>query len=566
MQHELLYCLIISLLIAGVFIAEAEHRKRYRSIVSSLKETDGFISMIRHYYFRYGSVRCAMEEAMAVLEGSIRKQGAVLLRLITAERNERDRLKHLTDGYNKYLRLFLSLSLTVDENGDEYNEEGSVYADALLRVRMEIADELRAIKEREHKYIGLTLTATLPLMAVPLISEWCSDTIPSLRLFYYSRAGALFRSAILAIAIVSYRIVFLMRGIEGESKRFTGRYQRFLNSPLCCRISQILQRLGAGRGKRVELYLRRINENHRKNSWYLERLILSLTVAILVLAVCAAGRMEAGTLLSEYVVDDGVSDAADSSFLSVAGILVPKYMKQMISLKETPSKEELVTILSAEKEVRSPVVAERIADELISRREQYLDNRLRLSDILIAISCGLMVYLGVYCDLWLRAVLAADRIHEETADFRMLIRMQYRVAGTDSLRLLESMEDFAVILKPALRRCIGEYSVSYSNAIRGLYESETDENFRSLITCFMTADEEGIAGAFDEIATDMTNDREMRAQDRRLRLEREGLVGSIISIMPGSVILIGYLMIPFAVRSIGIFARYRDELTTLIGG
>jgi hypothetical protein len=77
------------------------------------------------------------------------------------------------------------------------------------------------------------------------------------------------------------------------------------------------------------------------------------------------------------------------------------------------------------------------------------------------------------------------------------------------------------------------------------------------------ADELGLEDAFEEITAEIENFTENRKLERKINLDNEGLLGAMISVLPGGAILFGYLLCPFMIRSMQIFNEYQAGISMM---
>lgn len=492
MQYELLYVIISACLVAYYVIVELYGWRSWKRERDMLDELELFMGHVRHYYYRYGVVRRALQAATDRSRGEVREQCLVMCEILDSADRENDKRDYLSRDFHKYLKLLLSFICLIDEHGDCETAGESVFLDSLLQLRLEISEEKRHKENIRHRYMGLTMLAGLPILAVPYVSEWCIRTIPSLDKLYHSRGGSLFRMIILMITMIAHESVMLLKtkGLPDNSPiiRMICDLIRKLPNRVTVKCSTWLRRIDKPFVSSTERFAARLNESDRMTYWYCERFILTVMVFLYSFGACYLGELEAGADTHDIWGDAAIS----------------------------------------------------------------------------LIMCVVSYCLG-YVRLWFRAYLTSYRIRDEVLQFQMLIRLQRRANGVEVYSLLQSMEAFADLLRPAICKCRCEMNISYTDALEELYMADEDAEFKKLVACLMTVDEVGISGAFEEIVADMTDLQASEKQRRQIALENGSLLGNIIAVVPGGLILIGYLLTPFVVRSLMMFGEYRDELMILMG-
>lgn len=554
-----------ALLISYVMAIELSTGMLYRAESAFLKFMDEFLANVKHYYCSTGCVDEAVYEAASQADKAFRGHVLLLYEVLISEDSDSAQRRYLSAGKHKYLRLFLSIAQTIGENGDTTDENGSVFLNAIMQLRSDVREEKRFIDERRHRFAGLSLTAALPIIAVPFIAGWATQTIPSLSLFYYGRCGSLIKALLLVITYSCYSAVIKLREGDRVMKR---------TYPLASAISQIKpisavcgaffeRNYGKSRTKR-EL-LKKLNETYSLKAFYVHRIIIAAGAALIVMCVIVFGHFEAqGILLNNTDDLENICDVADGKQLKAMERVIPVYSHLYIAGNSMPEKSIIEELLLQEEGISTPEVAEAAAAEIIRRTDEYAKERFSVTDVLITMAFAFVIWLYPEVSLQFRKSLTENRMQDEVIQFQSLIHMQKKVPGMNPVMILESMEAFAQIFKPSVRQCINEYNISDTDALERMYHNEKYPAFRRIVDCFMAVDEAGVEEAFDEISSEIINFKESRKLDRSILLDNENMLASLISVLPGGIILFGYLLIPFMLKSLMMFDTYQDTLKQLI--
>ncbi len=159
-----------------------------------------------------------------------------------------------------------------------------------------------------------------------------------------------------------------------------------------------------------------------------------------------------------------------------------------------------------------------------------------------------------------RTALLDGQKQDEVMRFQSLINMQKRVPGITPVEILESMEALSDIFRSSLQQCINNYSVNDGLALTELFEAEDYPEFRKLTDCFLAVDEAGVENAFEEVTAQITSFRENRELDRTILMDNNVMLASLLAVIPGGLVLFGYLLIPFMARAMIMFNDYQDAL------
>ena len=522
----IIYSLVYGTFLICAFVHEIGYMRSVRREITFLSDFDNFLSYVRHFYYYTNSAGDAIFYSIPKCSKRLKN----VLEEILAGIEKEDRaaiIPAISDKQHKFVRLFMSLTMLVSENGDAEGESDSVFLDSVMQLRSDVQDEKRYLERKRHRYAGLGLTAAIPPIAVPFVAIWGSDTIPSLKAFYYGRNGVVMLCSIFVLTILCYLAILYLR-----------------------------------EGKKPNL-LSKINLKSKMNAKLLRSVYASAAVIVMI-SVLIAGHFEARKLLTEDVSDiDNVSDTADGAQLNVMRRVIPEYMEKLIAGRmdgAVQNSEELAEELLERTGIRSKKVAEDTAEELLRRLERYKKERFDIIDILIVIAASGFAWIYPALEAMFRSALSDGKKQDEVMQFQSLIHMQKRVPGITTVEILESMESFADIFKPGLQQCLNNFNVNDMQALSELSEAETYPEFRKIIDCFTAVDEAGVENAFDEVTAQIRNFKENREQDRLILLDNNVLLASLLAVLPGGMVLFGYLLIPFMVRAMTLFNNYQDAL------
>ncbi len=541
----ILYITVLGVFLIYVFCNELTYSGSVSREAGFLADFDEFLSHVRHFYYYTNSAEDAIFYSIPKCSLKIRPVLEELLGCLESE----DRVRMLADiagGRHKYVRLFTSLVMTVSENGDVFEGSSSVFLDSVMQLRCDVQSEKRYLEGRKHRFTGLGLTAALPSVAVPAVAAWGSETIPSLKGFYYGRGGGVMLCLIFLLTVLCYRaIIYLREGHKPSAVPFSGFAARVLS--------------GKGIFAKAALTVKKIGDRLEADV-YLKKTVLAAAAVIIMVPVLASGHHGARRLLVNDVSDvENVSDTADGNQLKAMKNAIPKFMHEYIG-ETIPDEEALAAKLLEEPGFRSKSVAADTAGEIIRRLRNYRSESFGLSDILIVVAAAGLAFVFSDVKRIFRTALLDGQKQDEVMRFQSLINMQKRVPGITPVEILESMEAFSDIFRSSLQQCINNYSVNDGMALTELFEAEDYPEFRKLTDCFLAVDEAGVENAFEEVTAQITSFRENRELDRTILMDNNVMLASLLAVIPGGLVLFGYLLIPFMARAMIMFNNYQDAL------
>lgn len=519
------FSVLLAVFMVYVVINEAGYLKEVSEKTRFLKDFDEFLSHVRHSYYYSGSCRDAVFFSIPKSNRRIRPQLELIQYCL--EKDDSSVQAELPADINKYVKLFISMAMLVAENGDTPPGEESVFIESVMQLRSDIQDERRFLENRKHRFMGFGLTAALPVLAVPFVASWASGTIPSLLLFYYGRTGNVILCVLLTCSVLCYRCVCELRNGTPSRKR------------------------------QDKLHILMGKEEFR--------IICSLCAVAVMIPVLIFGHTKAAKLLLTDVSDiDNICEVADGRQLDAMARVIPKYTSDYVNSGEELQTDAIVAALMNEPGIRTMEVASDTTEEIIRRVIAYKGEHFDLIDVIITLMAGCFMYF--YRDIaeLFEKAMRESRRQDEIMQFQSLIHMQKRVPGISPVQILESMEEFSDIFRPALLQCINEYSVNDVEALERMAESENYPDFVKIADCFLAIDEAGVEEAFDEISAEIVNFKENRRLTRAILLDNDALLGALLAVIPGGLILFGYLLVPFMVRSLAMFNAYQASLADYI--
>jgi len=212
-------------------LCEVLERVLYRRRRQFLKQLDSFFDSVRHYYFQCGNVTEAVWIAIEDAGDIVRLHGMCIYEAVTAEDAAQECEIYMERCKDRHLRLFMALVRRLDEEGDYEFGDGSGFMTAITGLRQDVQVELRYLQRKQHMFAGFSLTAILPLAAVPYITSWGSETVEGMAAFYCGTGGMLVSSIILFVCRLCHKGVLYIK--TGENLLGIPAVQR-----LCNRVSE----------------------------------------------------------------------------------------------------------------------------------------------------------------------------------------------------------------------------------------------------------------------------------------------------------------------------------------
>lgn len=165
--------------------------------------------------------------------------------------------------------------------------------------------------------------------------------------------------------------------------------------------------------------------------------------------------------------------------------------------------------------------------------------------------------------LLMERLVRLDKRKEEVLRLQFLVRLEKRLPGMTCLELLEHLEQNALLFRPSLQECIGDYEWNENDALLALWQKEEDPSFRKLVDMFVMAEEIGVEDAFGEIDAEIEQFLENQKLETEIMQQRRADFAVLLACVPGILLLFGYLILPFMTECFRMLEYYNGSLTAM---
>lgn len=561
--YTFLTALIITYIVGMEMVCSAAAKLE----IKFLKSFDSFLCSVKHYFYKTESAKLGIDAAREECDRIMKGHAQELYKVMTAPDVDAATREYMGQGYHKFLKLFLLLAETVEEAGDNRTEKGSAFLNSIIQCRNDVQAEVRYIERRRHRFSGLALTAGLPLIAVPYIAWWGQDTIPSLVNFYSGHTGFIIKGIIMVVTIVCFNCLVRLREGDKLDKKTYPLAERLASLFPFNKILNGIINHNYSKALRITDTLKRLCEKYNVRTFYMLKCLYFCFAVVVLVILLSLGHIESRNILLADTADlSNISTSADGKQIEAMERVVPQYTKWIIENDykvDDLLQSEVEKMIRREPGIRTDAVAHVATVEVLTRVHNYRSEIFGWLDCVVILVSAILAFNYPNFMLRFRKSLTENKMQDEVLQFQSLLFMLKEVPGMSSMTLLEQMENFAEIFKPSLQTCINKFNVNDIKALQELYLAEEYVGFRRIVDCFLMVDDMGIEDAFEEIASEITNFKENRELERQILLDQEGTLANILAVLPGGLILFGYLLCPFLVRSVAIFNSYNTDISTL---
>ena len=551
MYSVILYDFIALAVSASVLVSSYRALKSYKKRIGYLTELEDYCLELRH---RYGESKILADAVFASFDPAEKKIGKYaygMMRVFSNDRSEDMNAtaygESLTEPYEKLLVAVCGL---VEEYGDN---TGCSFSETILKIVTDIREERRHLIKRSHGFKGLAATAAVPCLFVRPLGNWGMDSIPSLIDFYHGRGGVYLRCVVLALTFmcgmavrilsnpVSFRDRLRSLGRKMGTLRIPEKTMGSLKSYLCGKLDRLDIRIGAGR------------------IFFGSFLVAGIFFLISFMSILLGHSDRRNDYIHDTSDIENTLKVADTATINAAKRVIPYLMENTTEGIGVYTEQELIDEISAAG-VRSREDAGHVAEEYYERLKRFAGEETDFFDLLFVLTMSALGWALPTVALAALGVALDNRIKEEVMQFESVIDMEKDMNGMTVPIMLDSMMSFASVTRSALIKTITDYNTNEEKAFAHLGEAGNDRTLKRLAGFFAMTDMLGIRHAFDEVSAELDGMREERSLERTLRLEDEVMLAGILSVLPGGLVVFGYLLVPFITRSLEMFNAYSDSL------
>ncbi|ANS75349.1 hypothetical protein AWM70_12630 [Paenibacillus yonginensis] len=539
-----------------------------------LKQFSLFLEDNRHAYQELRMVDESIYQAAQASPHEIKLQVEKIHEILTSNEPQKGLEKYYAVAPNRYLKVFSGISHLILEYGDRNLQKGSMYLNSINKLVQEIRYDLLRRQRLRYKLGGLTLISLAPILISFPLKRWAERYFPITEDFYQGRIGYLIQLSIYAVAIISY--VLIRKLAENDEAKYVARSVRrqwekkVYRWPL---IKWLVDRLVPAphtrQHFRLSLLLKEANSRLTLEWFYLHRLLIS--------AGCFLGVLVLSLFLHWNAVHHVWTDPTKDK-INVLGYMSDKETQQAREL--TKSDNAILKDLEKTKDVSRDTVVQRVQEvdgqtlrdaDLNNTVNRILDKLgtlnseyLRWWELLAAIAVGAV---GYGLPLWIlqfQRRMRALEMQNEVDQFHVLISILSEFERISVESVLEWMERYGIIFKPAIQRALLTFDSGAEEALKTLQQEAPFEPFERIVRRLLQGVEKiSIHEAFD----DLEMEQEYYAEQKKERLERlirkKASWGKMLGWTPGALLIALYLVFPFLYMSFGQLSDLSTQIQTI---
>lgn len=563
--HMTIYCICCIIFLVYVIGKEVLQSRVSKTEMQMMNDLTRYISAVKHQYDYHKNIPRAVLEASEGLSYELRLHALHMHDILSAA-NRAEKVKEyaLSQRTNKYLKMFIVQAYAASERGDVKNKMGeSIFSKNMEALRLEIMQDIRTKQKRAYKLQGYTFVCVTPLFFMEVLKMWGTDFSPEMRSFY-AGAGKFIVALAFLTTLFIYTIINKAKEVNSEWARQSNDYLEAIAKK--GNVKRALERVENSDRKlfkNIKKMLVDTGDNTSISVFFLQMVFIFMLAFVFALGFDGVVHsQERDRLLNDKTGIDIVVTSVSATQRDFISNKILEIVRESRGKDLTIQRYE--EIFSSRVPAANISVVKAAAEEIYKRVSHYKKEYMHWYEYLICLLFGVLCSFVPVISLSYRHKLILAGKDNEVRQFQAIILMERLFPNVKIISLLEEMETFAVMFRPSIRECINSYSSGPRQALLQLKENEKDHIwFTELIDGLLSADSVGIEAAFEEVEHNREMFERIKELETDVTLEKKHDSTDLLASIPMVLVVAGYFIIPFFLRSLGDIGEMFSVMTQM---
>lgn len=565
---DMLISLILSVLVAAIFLLTSNgdiyligfgliaSYVLYSSIINIrydaadkmlLEQFYTFLTTIRHNYYNTGKkIDDTVYDSINDSPYEIALHAEKIHHVLTAVDMQGEMDKYVSVAPNRFILSFVAIASSVMEYSDKILQDGkSMLLTNIGYLKDEVHTELDKIKTTRQLFSMKSFFAILPVFFVKPIQLWASTGLPEIKEYYTGVYGFTCEILIFVISMLCYVLINKLKETTTKNIKEHRVLQRISKWPI---ISPILTKevnRNFSKSQRMNDKLKLTGEHMGYKQFILKQILTAVTVFLgFQLIMMSSIWQEKRNILTDYASAFSTSFVSDEEYRNEMVKISEKYVEIVRSNPMLNDKEILTQEIINQSSINKPLMAELVADEVVSKVNSLNDVYYKWYYLLISIGIAFIGFKAPLMILEYQVRAIKMNMEDEVGQFQTIVMMLMHVDNMSIRTLLEWIEKFSYCFKESIQTCINELPADEEQALRKLRNSETFEPFKRFVNNMLIVNDQGIEAAFDEIVQERTNSIEDRKKDNEAACKKKAGYASVLCLVPLLFEIATYMIYP----------------------
>lgn len=501
------------------------------------------ISHIKHHYQNRAIVEDALYDCIGEVPREIELHVEKIYKIITSPTMEAEIEDYVNSSPNSLMLMLLMICATCKK----YSNGERAFIDNLNFLEEEInAEKLKtmAIKNKFNLCGPMCLSTIFFIKPAQI---WVSKNMSDAAGFYNSMAGEMTLIGIFALVFICYFLVEILSNIERGKIKQDDIFKKIAGISQISRIVNRYINKNFIKTMNLDSDMKLIGDHTTPKSFYVKQVCFAIVAFLLVFTGTISGIVvEKNYLVSNFSASFDSSVIPNEKYraaMAEEAEMIAKYLKHT-SVKKI-DRDELAAQVIERGTVKQNVYAYLMADQILAQLQEYQAVYYKWWMLLMAFSGA---GFGFFLPTWIlkfQKFLAKNNKKEEVNQFRTLILIFMASDGISLEVILEWMERFSYSFKPTISECLVNLPMGQKKVLEKMkFQEETSKEFIRFVECLEEMLDTDINLAFSDIVTERTYSLKEREMETNKMIDSRGRIAALLSLVPASVLLVGYLMAP----------------------
>ncbi|NLZ82584.1 MAG: hypothetical protein GX915_02855 [Clostridiales bacterium] len=557
-----LFNLIVGIFLIYVINKEIIGYMAKRTEVRLLEDMVVFLSEVRHNYHVNRMVDDAILNSMDDLGYEMKIHGYKLYDILVSNNLKEEVTKYNSTTHNKYLKMFLSLSIGVIEYSDKKVHGQYLFTSNVENLIKEINIEILKQKKLHFLFSGVSFVTVSAIIPIDGIKQFGISMMPELDSFYNGSPGII----LAVLTIITTSIIYTINNrLKDTSPTLPKDYSYLKKIEKNTIVKQSLDNYcEKNYGKMILLgeTLKRMGDNITPRQLLLKRMIATVLISTMSLMFAFyIHENNKNNLLNKpanisslfFIHNSNQKENIEEIILSNVNLYKDnKDIRDELILRE----------LKKEKSLYNTKANEEISGIIIGQIKDYQREYIKWYELILCFAAGLIGFYLPYWMILLRKRILSMNMEDEINQFHSII---YMIMFTDHITikdLLEELELFAVVFKQSIQECINNYNSGEIEALTKLKDKENHPPFRRLVDNLIRCDAMSMERAFDEISSDRESYHDRRKQENEISIQKRADIAKPLSWIP-AILVMTYLTLPLLLASLNELQGFKEAMRNI---
>lgn len=546
-----------------IFVINNEIVNRQVSItqIRLLEQMVTFISDVRHNYHINRMVDDAIATSMEGINYEMKIQAGILYRILTSNNIREEVCKYNATSNNKYLKIFLSLCVSVIEFDDKKVNTQLLFTSNLEHLIREINIEILKLKKLKYVFAGTIFVTIAVCIPVDAIQNFGISIVPGLENFYTGRGGILSISAIFLSSILVYLLINNLKEIKNKLPSNNIYLKKIEKISFIRKALDNYTEKNYGKMQVIKDTLKRVGEAISPRQFMLKRILLaSITFAFCIGLIFFMHYSNLKNITQKVTNIDTIITMNVKAQKATVEKTILYYVNRY--KKENLTENEILEKLIKEGLFANKKMNEAIAGEIYQRIAKYKNEYFHWYELIACFTAAGIAYSLPYWMLKYKKRVMKMSMEDEVNQFNSIIYMLIYIDHMTVKTILEQLELFAVVFKQSIVECMNDYNSGELQALSRMREKEHFGPFQRLVDNLIRCDLVPMEMAFDEIVSDRENYYDRRKLENEISIQRRADLAKPLSFIPAVLVTI-YLILPLMVASLQELEGFRENLSSM---